>query len=161
MSVLINYLAEAQTIFFFSLWKTYVGPSLAAGFGMSYLEAMGYTLLGASVTLFGSLYFERQLIPLSKRLMRYWPSRRTRPALGFNPRLRRALVFYRRYGFWGLMLLTPVLLGLPVGALLALRLGSSRTRVAFTVLFMAFGWSTLSYLLAKNGLEQLASWGAG
>jgi hypothetical protein len=130
---------------------------LAAGFAMSYFEAMCYTMIGASVTVFSSLYFERQLTHLAKRLMGYWPGRSRYRAAGFNPRLRKTLIFYRRYGFWGLMLLTPVLVGLPVGIWLALRLGSSRSRVAITVLVMAFGWSTLAYLLALNGLEKLAS----
>lgn len=123
---------------------------------MTYFEAVGYTLVGASITVFISLYFERQLTQFSKRLMGYWPGRSTRRTAGFNPRLRKTLIFYRRYGFWGLMLLTPVLVGLPVGIWLALRLGSSRSRVAITVLVMAFGWSSLAYLLALNGLEKLA-----
>lgn len=123
---------------------------------MTYLEAVSYTLLGASVTVVTSLYFERQLTQFSKRLMGYWPGRPTKRTVGFNPRMRKTLIFYRRYGFWGLMLLTPVLVGLPVGIWLALRLGSSRFRVAITVLVMAFGWSSLAYFLALNGLEQLA-----
>jgi len=128
---------------------------LGAGFGMGYLQAVGYTLLGTSVTVFSSLYFERQLKQLSKRLMRYWPGRASKRTSAFNPRLRKALIFYRRYGFWGLMLLTPILIGLPVGTLLARRLGSSRARVAITVLAMALGWSSSSYFLALNGLAQL------
>ena len=124
---------------------------------MSYFEAVGFTMLGASVTVFSSLYFERQLTQFSKRLVGYWPGRSSQRGVGFNPRLRKTLIFYRRFGFWGLMLLTPVLVGLPVGTWLALRLGSSRSRVAITVLVMAFGWSTLAYLLALNGLERWAS----
>ena len=148
-------LLEVQTIILFSFWKTYVGPALAAGFGMGYLEAVGYTLLGASVSVFCSLYFQRQLTQGFKHLMGYWPGRSPKRPPGFNPRLRKTLIFYRRYGFWGLMLLTPILLGLPVGTWLALRLGSSRVRVAITVLAMAFLWSTVSYLLALNGLARL------
>jgi len=128
---------------------------LAAGYGMSYLHAIGYTLLGAGVTVFSSLYFERQLKRLSKRLMGYWPGKKSERSVGFNPRLRKVLTFYRRYGFWGLMLLTPILIGLPVGTLLARRLGSSRLRSAITVMMMALGWSSLSYLLTLSGLAQL------
>jgi hypothetical protein len=117
---------------------------------MGYIEAIGCTLLGASITVFSTIYFQHPLTRLSKNLMGYWPGRTETP--GFNPRLRRTLTFYRRYGFWGLMLLTPVLVGLPVGTWLALRLGSSPTRVAIAVLTMALGWSTLSYFLVLNGL---------
>jgi len=42
-----------------------------------------------------------------------------------------------------------------VGTLLARRLGSSRARIAVTVLMMTVGWSSFSYYLAINGLAQL------
>jgi uncharacterized membrane protein len=148
---------EAQTIILFSLWKTYVGPALGAGFGMSYLEAISYTLLGASITIVSAIYFQHPLTRLSKQLIGYWPGRTAKSAATFNPRLRKTLLFYRRYGFWGLMLLTPILFGLPIGTWLALRLGSSPTSVTTALLTMAFGWSTLSYFLVLNGIMPLAS----
>lgn len=122
---------------------------------MSYLQAVSYTLLGAGVTVFSSLFFERRLRHAFTRLMKYWPGHTRKHAQGFNPRLRKVLIFYRRYGFWGLMLLTPILIGLPVGTLLARRLGSSRTRITVTVMMMSLGWSSLAFLLARSGLAQL------
>ena len=147
---------EAQTIIAFSLWKSYVGPALGAGFGMSYVEVISYTLLGASITIVSAIYFQHALTRLCKQLMGYWPGRTATPPAKFSPRLRKTLLFYRRYGFWGLMLLTPILFGLPVGTWLALRLGSSPIRVAASLLTMTLGWSTLFYLLVLNGLIQLA-----
>jgi hypothetical protein len=124
---------------------------------MSYTEAVGYTMLGASITVFSSVYFQHPLTRASKNLMKYWPGSTKRKQVKFNPRLKKTLIFYRRYGFWGLMLLTPILIGLPVGAWLALRLGSRPTHVVIAVLITVLGWSTLSYFLARNGLMQLAN----
>jgi hypothetical protein len=148
---------EAQTIIAFSLWKTYVGPALGAGFGMDYLEAISYTLMGASISIVSVIYGQHGLTRLFKQLMRYWPGRTVTSAAKFNPRLRKTLLFYRRYGFWGLMLLTPILFGLPIGTWLALRLGSAPLSVTTALLTMTLGWSTLSYFLVLNGLIQLAS----
>jgi hypothetical protein len=140
-----------------SLWKTYVGPALGVGFDMLYIEAVGYTMLGASVTVFTTLYFERQLTQLSRRLVTLVRGPKLDKKPKFQPKLRKVLRFYQRYGFWGLMTLTPILIGLPVGTWIAVRLGSSRRKVAVTALLMSLFWSTLSYWITLNGIEQLTS----
>jgi hypothetical protein len=38
-----------------------VGPALGVGFDMTYIEAVGYTMMGAGVTVYTTLYFERAL----------------------------------------------------------------------------------------------------
>ena len=130
---------------------------MGASFGMSYTEAVGYTLLGASITVFSSVYFQHPLTRFSKNLMKYWPGNAEKKKAKFNPRLKKTLILYRRYGFWGLMLLTPILIGLPIGVWLALRLGSRPSHVVIAVLIIASAWSTLSYFLTHNGLMQLAN----
>ena len=111
-------------------------------------------MMGASVTIFTTLYFERQLTRLSRRLESVV---RGPKEPKFQPKLRKLLRFYQRYGFWGLMTLTPILIGLPVGTWIAVRLGSSRRRVAVTALLMSLFWSTLSYWVTFNSVEQLTS----
>lgn len=124
---------------------------------MLYIEAVGFTMMGASVTIFTTLYFERQLTQLSKRLLGVIRGPKPDRKPKFQPKLRKLLRFYQRYGFWGLMTLTPILIGLPVGTWIAVRLGSSRPRVAVTALLMSLFWSTLSYWVTFNGVEQLTS----
>jgi uncharacterized membrane protein len=145
---------ESSTIIVLSLWKTYVGPALAVGFAMGYIEAVGYTLLGAAITVCATLYFEGVMTQLFNRLRSALASTNQQQQPTFKPSLRRALRFYRRYGFWGLMLLTPVLVGLPVGIWIAVRLGSAKLKVAITVMIMALFWSSLSYYLTFKGLAQ-------
>ncbi|CAH0990859.1 hypothetical protein SIN8267_00959 [Sinobacterium norvegicum] len=152
----IIYFLEANTIILLSLWKTYLGPALAVGFGMGYIEAVGYTLLGAAVTVFTTLAFERRLTRWSKQVVILLSSSEKPRRVVFKPKLRRALRFYRRYGFWGLMILTPILIGLPVGVWIAVRLGTAKLKVAISVLLVAFIWSTLSYAVAVKTLQQLA-----
>jgi hypothetical protein len=122
---------------------------------MSYVEAVGYTMLGAAVTVYLTLYFERYITRLFAWLMDLIPGRDMKQPPLFNPTLRKALRFYRRYGFWGLMALTPILIGLPVGIWIAIRLGSSKRRVGLTALAMSLFWSTVSYWVTLNGVAQL------
>ena len=150
-------LLEAQTIFFLSLWKTYVGPALGVGFDMTYIEAVGYTMMGAGVAVYTTLYFERALTRFFRRLTGLLPGQGLKERPRFKPGLRKVLRLYKRYGFWGLMALTPILIGLPLGVWMAVRLGSSKFKVAVTVLLMALFWSSLSYMVALNGLEQFAT----
>ncbi len=122
---------------------------------MTYIEAVGYTMLGAVVTVFATLYFEQKVTRAFKSLMGAFTNKNSQKSPTFKPVLRKALVFYKRYGFWGLMALTPILIGLPIGILIAVRLGTTKNKVAVTVMIMSFFWSSLSYIVTVNGVEQL------
>lgn len=129
--------------------------ALGVGFGMTYIEAIGYTMLGAAVVVCTTLYFERFVTRFFKWCMNLITGRKSDPAPKFKPNLRKALRFYERYGFWGLMALTPVFIGLPLGVWIAVRMGSSKNKVAITTLSIALAWSTASYLATLNGLDRL------
>lgn len=134
-----------------------MGPVLGVGFDMSYIEAVGYTMMGAGVTVYTTLYFERALTRFFRGLIGLIPGQGLKERPSFKPGLRKTLRLYKRYGFWGLMVLTPILIGLPLGVWIAVRLGSSKTKVAVTVLLMALFWSSLSYIVTLNGFEQFAT----
>lgn len=148
-------LLEAKTIFLLSLWKTYAGPALGVGFGMSYIEAVGYTMLGATVAVLVTLYFERYVTQLFKWCVNLIPGRESDSTPKFNPGLRKAIRYYKRFGFWGLMALTPVLIGLPLGVWIAVRMGTSKRAAGVTTLLVALFWSTTSYIVTLNGLDRL------
>lgn len=119
---------------------------------MGYPEAVGFTMLGALSSILGALYLEKPITGALKRALRSLRNpHRARP--GFNPRLRKALRFYRKYGFWGLMALTPVLIGLPVGVWIAARLGSKRWMIALVCACSCLTWSSLAYVVALNGAD--------
>ncbi|TWX67366.1 hypothetical protein ESZ36_13815 [Colwellia demingiae] len=50
---------------------------------------------------------------------------------------------------------TPILIGLPIGILIAVRRGTKKHKVEVTVLFMSLCWSSLSYIVTLNEVEQL------
>lgn len=152
----IDYVLEAATVVFLSLWKTYLPPIVGVGLSMSYPEAVGFTMTGALLSIGCSLYLARPVTAIFKHCARKLrgPGHST-PR--FHPRLRKVLRVYRKYGFWGLMALTPVLVGLPIGIWVAVRLGSRRGKVAVVCATSCLIWSSLSYLVAIHGADWIVS----
>ncbi|AAZ27488.1 hypothetical protein CPS_3832 [Colwellia psychrerythraea 34H] len=64
------------------------------------------------------------------------------------------MIFPDKSALLGLAL-TPILIGLPLGILIAVRLGTTKLKVAVTVLFISLCWSSLSYIVTLNGVDQL------
>lgn len=133
---------EVLAMMGFSLWKTYIGPLMAALLGYSYWQMLLYNLMPAVLSALIVVRADDQL-----------RSRRVGAARGFNRQLRRAVRFWRRQGEPVAALLSPVLLGIPVYAFLARRLRSSQTRVLCTVAVVVFFWCTLLYFSAAEVLE--------
>jgi len=138
-------LLEVLVMMACSVWKTYIGPLMAALLGYSYgqmlLCNLGPALLSAIV-----------VVRVDDVLLR----RRVRPPQGFNRHLRRGVRFWRAQGEPVAALLSPVLLGIPVYAFLARRLRSSKWRVLWTVAVATLLWCSLLYFSAAEVLELAA-----
>jgi hypothetical protein len=141
------YWLQCLSVFLLSLWKTYLGPALSAPYGFSYAEMLFYNvgaaLLSASIT----LHFSRDVNALISRLL---PKRTKKP--GFRPELRKYVRFWRRYGFYGVMALTPVLIGIPLGAWIAARLGTHKASILLALFICSVLWSTVLYHAAQVGI---------
>jgi len=135
------YLLQALTMFFFSLWKTYIGPLMAAGFGFSYLEMLIYNLGAALITSVTVLYASDLFF-----------ARRTREIKGFDKNLRRVLIFWKRYGKWGAALLSPVLFGIPTYVFVARRLKDKRRDILLEIGTVTFIWCSLLFWLGSHGI---------
>jgi len=136
-----TYLLQVLSMFFFSAWKTYIGPLIAVGAGFSYLEMllfnMGPALGSAAAVLF---------------ITDFWMSKRQAKPKGFNKNLRKALRIWKRYGKSMTLLMAPILLGIPSYALIARRLKESRTKIMLELTMATFAWCTLIYWAGFNGL---------
>jgi hypothetical protein len=133
---------EVLAMMAFSLWKTYIGPLMAAFLGYSYWQMLlcnlGPALLSASAVVWADDVLRR---------------RRVVTARGFNRHLRRALRFWRSQGEPVAALLSPVLLGIPVYAFVARRLRTSRRRVLWTVAVVTTFWCSLIYFGAEQAMD--------
>jgi uncharacterized membrane protein YhaH (DUF805 family) len=142
-----TYLLQALSILFFSAWKTYIGPIIAAGANFAYWEMlffnMGAALSSAAVTLFAT---------------DIWMTRRQNKSKGFNKNLRKILKIWRRYGKRTTLFLSPILLGIPSYALIARRLKESRTTIMIELSAITFLWCTGIYWASVEGLVLVDQW---
>ncbi|MCK5783033.1 MAG: hypothetical protein KAH06_01185 [Desulfobacterales bacterium] len=141
------YILKVLTIMMFSTWKTYVGPALSYAYGFSYIEMITYNL-GAS--LFSSFVFLRYSRAINKTISAVFPPKKKKR---FNPRYRKYIRFWNKYGFYGTMFLTPVLVGIPVGAFLAVRFGTGKRTIFYMTTVMVVFWSTIFYYLGMLGFD--------
>ena len=142
-----TYLLQILSMFFFSVWKTYIGPLIAVGAEFAYWEMllfnMGPALSSAAATLF---------------MTDYWMTRRQAKPKGFNKHLRRALRFWKRHGKRMTLVLAPILLGIPSYALIARRLRESRANIMLELTAITFVWCTVIFWAGKEGLLLAESW---
>ena len=61
----------------------------------------------------------------------------------FTPRKRKMVKYKKKYGFWGLAVLTPVLFGIPLGALIAAAFFPERQRTIAVFVSSIIIWSVL------------------
>lgn len=125
----------------FSLWKTYIGPMMAAALGYSYADMLLYNVGGALASTAAALV-------ISDRL-----PRRGRPVVGFDRTLRRALRFWRTRGDTMAAFLSPILLGIPVYVLIARKFRTSRRVVLLRSAASATFWSSGCYFFAAELLQ--------
>ncbi len=135
------YLLQALAMFFFSLWKTYIGPLMAAGLDFSYWEMLTYNVGAALISTLGVLFTSDWIF-----------TRRKTEVKGFDKNLRRILRFWRRYGKWGAALLSPVLFGIPTYAFVARRLKDRRRDILLEISVVTFIWCSVLYWLGLQGI---------
>lgn len=139
-------LIQVATMVFFSVWKTYLGPLIAAVSGFSYWQMLMINLGAALSSMSVAL------------VLTEWWMRASRRRAGFNGRLRKALRFWKRYGNHGSLILAPVLLGIPTYTIVARRLKTSKRSIAVSVTIVAGLWCSLFYWAGREGfllLEQV------
>lgn len=120
-----------------SATKFFLAPPLAIYLGHGFLDSIAITSTGG---ILGFFIFYKFGIIIHKWYMSLF-SRKTKPK--FNRRNRTIVKLKIKYGLWGLAILTPCLLSVPIGAFLASRY-YSKDRRAFPV-FITFIilWSIL------------------
>jgi len=140
------YILQAKSVFLLSLWKIYVGPALSVPYGFSYFEMFVFNISAAMISGYLTMRYSYTINMLLNKLL---PSRKSKP--GFKPQLRKYLRFWNRYGFYGVMVLTPILVGIPLGVWISARLGTGKSRIMITLFVLSAFWASVSYFVALSG----------
>jgi len=142
--VILSALGKYLSVFFTSMFKFIGGPTMGIAFGLTYWETVVITILGMMtsvviVSTFGQ-GFRNWLDKIFKRNRKL-----------FTKRNRRFVIFWRKYGLFGVSFLTPLVFSPVIGALLVNAFGGSKKKIITYMLISAAFWSFLltkfSYLI--------------
>jgi uncharacterized membrane protein len=119
-------------------------PSAIVGFGFSFPEAVLFGVAGGGLGVLAFTYAGQAIVRMCDGLMlRVRRKKKDRPKRIFTPGRRRLVRIRRRYGLWGIALLSPVLISIPIGCLVAVRFYSDRGRILRTMMAAVVFWSVL------------------
>lgn len=136
------YILEAISMFLLSLWKTYLGPIMAAATGFSYTEMLLFNVSAAIISTLKVLYLGDWI----------FAKRGRKKGHTFNPKLRRFLYFWKKYGFISVAILAPVLIGIPTSTIIAQRLKTPKITIVYAHAITSFFWCSIFYFSITWGL---------
>ncbi|MBN2610456.1 MAG: hypothetical protein JXB00_02775 [Bacteroidales bacterium] len=147
---------KALTVIFFSSWKfAATFPFAVYVLKMNGVEILLYTNLGGIIGALTFLYFSELFIRLWNR---YWPEKlkfgKSDRKL-FTKGNRRIIRIKSKYGLTGIVILSPVLLSIPVGAFLTVKYYGLRTKNILWLIAGQVSWSviyTFFYLKIKTAV---------
>ncbi len=127
-----------------STWKFAVTfPIAVYVFNMSFFQTIVYTNIGG---LLGIIIFRFLSIGLIKLYIAYWPEKlkfERKAAKIFTKRNRRLVRIKAQYGLYGIVILTPVLLSIPIGTFLVAKYYRHNKSGYLYLLFSQFIWSVI------------------
>jgi membrane protein YqaA with SNARE-associated domain len=121
----------------FSALKFFLAPATVLISGYDIYQTILITSVGGvmgfiTFYLFGSVMYTKyqQVFPPKRKKI-------------FTPRKRKMVKYKKKYGFWGLAILTPVLFGIPLGSLIAAAFFPERPKTIAVFVSSIIIWSVL------------------
>jgi len=144
------------SIIFFSTWKfAATFPVAVYLVKMSFAETLVYTNIGGILGAVVFFYFSAFLI---KMWNRYWPEslkiRKTAKKV-FTKRNRRFVAIKMKFGLLGIVILSPVILSIPLGAFLTVKYYGTKIRNIIWLIAGQIFWSlvyTIFYTQIKSAI---------
>ena len=136
--------------------KFLFAPLISVGYGFNYFQTVIFTTIGGVAGLlffyFLSKWIIRQYLTFCPLVFSYFTGQKVekakkilncsdQPKKVFTKRNRYLINFRFKYGYFGLILLTPVLLSIPIGAFLAQKYYSKKTNVLIHMSISVIMWS--------------------
>lgn len=136
--------------------KFLFAPFVAIGYGFTYFQTVVFTTVGGIAGLFFFYYFSRWLIKLyffiCPVVISYFGGEEARKVYEqgqcrkkdkkkFTRKNKTIINIRNRYGLFGIILLTPVLLSIPIGAFLAQKYYSKKSHILFYLSLSVLMWS--------------------
>lgn len=135
---------EVIELFMVALWSAFkftLGFFMSLGFGFNYLESILTTTSGAFLAVLVYLYLWDFLVKIKHKLFPPKPKH----GIKINKKSRWLVRFIQKYDIYGIAFLTPILLSVPVGTILASMIEKNKWRIK-VIMFISFvAWGNLLY----------------
>lgn len=152
MNVLVNWYTLLPLIIlcsaFFKMGMPAVVVYFRFDFFYSFVFAAGSGIAGSIIYTYLSYYIIQLWNKIKKRL---FPS----PTKIFTPQNRRIIKIKNRFGLWGIAMLSPVLLSIPLGAFLGEKFFKNKKKVMLYLIASVLFWFLILYILMKFFYLQL------
>lgn len=135
---------EVIKLFTVALWSSFkymVGFFMALGFGFNYIESILTTTTGAFIGVLVYLYLWDALVLLKNKI---WPPK-PKKGIKINNKLRWLVNFINKYEIYGIVILTPIFLSVPVGTILASMIEKNKWRIKVYMFISFVAWGSLVY----------------
>ena len=146
---------KALTVIFFCTFKfAATFPVAVYVMQMSFIEIILYANIGGILGVLFFVFLSKGILDLWER---YAPASwrgRGREKKVFTSKTRRYITLKNRYGFAGIVLLSPILLSIPVGAFLVTKFYGVKTMNLVWLILGQVGWS-LIYTVAYTQFDLL------
>ncbi len=122
-------------IIFFCTWKfAATFPFAIYVLKMSFIETLVYTNIGGIIGTLTFVFFSDFLIKIWRRILPEGLVLNRKTKKKFTGRNRKLIKIKTRYGFYGIVILTPVLLSIPVGSFLTVKYyGKGRRNILWLI----------------------------
>lgn len=140
---LVAYWSKLITIFLFSIVKYGLGLFTAINLDTGILPSILANLAGGAIGLLIFINFG-SFITKKYYALRY----KNKVYQKFNNWNRFLVKVRRSMGLWGISILSPILLTLPVGAMLALQITSNKTKIFIYMFSCCILWSSIFFFLS-------------
>ena len=149
---------EATIILFFSVKFAMTFPVAVYGANMSFREVILFSNIGGLIGLFISLYLSHMIIWVWDTYVVSRLSLRKNKKRVFSHRNRFIVLIKSRYGFPGIVILSPLLLSIPLGAFLMTRYYGIKFRYISWMIAGQAGWSILYTIFYMYVKQQVLHW---
>ncbi|MFN4084117.1 MAG: hypothetical protein ACK4K9_10845 [Bacteroidia bacterium] len=130
-----EYLIKVIIVLLWSAFKFVVGFSTAVVFGFNQLEIVIITVSGAMLGVTVYLYLWDLLLNIYHK---FFPKKQK--PVKFSKLKRKLVVIIRKYEVWGIAFLSPILLSMPVGTILASTIEHNKWRIKFIMFSAVCFW---------------------
>lgn len=126
---MIAYILKFLGIYFACLFKFIAGPVLGYAIGYSLIEIILVSVSGMMTTVFFLTY-------LGEWIKKYWVVKVTAKKKLFNPKIRRSVKIWQKFGAPGVAALTPILLT-PIGGTVIMNAFGVKKHKIFILMFIS------------------------